>query len=167
MAKEFRQISLCNVLYEILAKALANRLKGLLDVIISQEQSAFVERWIRLMMMCVRSVIYAVLVNGHRYDSISPTRGLCQGDPLLPYLFVLAILVNGHKLDVIVLSRGLRQGDPLSPYLFLLVAAGLSSYTSKAVAERHIHGLSVARSAPVMSHLFFADDSIFFARATV
>ena len=64
-------------------------------------------------------------------------------------------------------SRWLHQGDPLFPYLFLLCAKGLSTLIKKAVSDRVMEGVSVCRGAPILSHLFFANDGIIFYKASI
>ncbi|KAL5574996.1 hypothetical protein UlMin_016695 [Ulmus minor] len=67
------------------------------------------------------------------------------------------------KLDVQQVEdfRGLRQGDPLSPFLFILVADILGRMMDKAVSIGEVKGFKVGREEVVVSHLQFADDTLF------
>lgn len=78
-----------------------------------------------------------------------------------------SFLINGQLSDSIAPQRVLRQGDHLSPYLFLLCADVFGSLLKKAHEDKRLQGIAISRSAPRISHLFFADNSVIFSRASL
>lgn len=75
----------------------------------------------------------------------------------------LSVKLNGEPLPYFYPTRGLRQGDPLSPYIFILVANVLSIIIKQAVDMGNLKGIKFNRCCSTFSHLFFADDAIFFS----
>ena len=70
------------------------------------EKMGFNHRWINLIAAYTRSVTYSVLLNGQPHGSITPTRGLRQGDPLSPYL--IQLVTKGFRS---LFKRAEENGD--------------------------------------------------------
>jgi hypothetical protein len=77
------------------------------------KRMGFAGRWINLIMMCVRSANYVVLINGSPMGRIFPTRGLRQGDPISPYLLLICIEAFSALLTQ-ANQKGLLRGVPTS-----------------------------------------------------
>ena len=91
-----------------------------------------------------------------------------QSQILLSFFFVFYLfiwLVNGNAKGWVKASRGLRQGDPLSPFLFTIVADVLSRMMLRAEERSLLEGFRVGRNRTRVSHLQFADVTIFFSNS--
>lgn len=75
------------------------------------------------------------------------------------------IIHAGREFGNIVPERGLRQGDPLSSYLFLICIEGFTYLIKECELRRLLRGIQVAREAPHISHMFFADDCYIYCKA--
>jgi hypothetical protein len=191
-ASDYRLISLCNVTLKIITKTIANRLKTILPDITSPNQSAFVQgRLISDNTLIAHEIFNFFSHSSSKKGYVGIKTDMAKAYDRVEWDFLratmdsmgfphnisniimkcvstvtFAILINGSASQSFSPQRGLRQGDPLSPYLFILCADILSGLITKAQLNKDIKGVKIAHGAPEITHLFFADDSLMFCRAT-
>jgi hypothetical protein len=180
------------VVLKLVTKVIANRLKPILPEIIDEEQSAFVQgrlitdnaliamecfHWMKKKTKGKKGLMALKLDMAKAFDRIEwPFVQAMLSTMGFPETLIKTImncitsvsyqiLINGQPSKCFSPERGLRQGDPLSPYLFILCANVLSGLLKKESQQSNIHGIQIARNAPKITHLLFADDSLLFARA--
>ena len=184
--KDFRPISCCIILYKVVSKVLARRLKVLLPELIEPNQCAFVKG--RLLL---ENVLMATeLIKNYRKDLIG-SRSVLKLDISkafdtvkwsfiedtlramhIPEQFIhgihvclstgaFSVSVNGELEGFFPSARGLRQGCALSPYLFFIAINVPSLAFNKSAASGSI-GYHPTCSQINLTHLSFADDIMVF-----
>lgn len=105
--------------------------------------------WVRWMMMCITSVHYTILVNQDHVGPIDPSRGLRQGGPLSPYLFLicaegLSTLIQNEQGKGTIHGVKICRGAPIITHLlfaddcFLFIRANESDAgTMKNILETY------------------------------
>jgi hypothetical protein len=185
--RDLRPISLCNVIYKLVSKVLANRLKLILPEIIAPNQSAFVPgRLITDNILLAYevthfmhnkrsgSIAYAALkldmskaydrVEWHFLEAMMKKMGFANQwvDLIMRCCSTVKYryCFNGILTEDIIPERGLRQGDPISSYLFLYCAEAFSCLLNSAEEEGKLEGVKICQDTLSFNHLLFADDSL-------
>ncbi|KAJ9562049.1 hypothetical protein OSB04_007209 [Centaurea solstitialis] len=183
---EFRPISLIGILYKIISKVLAERLKKVIGSIISNVQSAFIKGRSILDGVLIANETTSFLKRNKRkgmvfkvdfekaYDTVEWSflleglENMGFGDKWRKWIEAcllssrVSVLVNGSPTDEFPMERGLRQGDPLAPFLFLVVAECLHLLVKEAEGKGLFKGVKVGKDEVNVSHLQYADGAIFF-----
>ena len=101
------------------------------------EKMGFDSKWLRWMWWCISTAKFSVMVNGAPAGFFSSSKGLRQGDPLSPYLFVM-----GMEVLSVLIRRAMEGGF-------------ISGCKIQRGRGRAVH----------VAHLLFADDTIVFCEA--
>jgi len=191
--QDYRPISLCNVIYKIITKSLANRIKNHLPNYVCHSQSAFIaNRHISSNIIITQKIIHSFNLTSWKDKAFILKIDLAKAFDRLEWGFIFealcrlgltenfinlikvcissptfAVLVNDEPTAHFNSQRGLRQGCPLSPYLFVIAINELSIRLQAALHNSNLAGISLGPNAPSIHSLLFADDLILCGKATL
>ncbi|KAA3477692.1 reverse transcriptase [Gossypium australe] len=190
---QFRPISLCNVIYKIIAKMLVRRMSDILGVCINEAQGAFIPgRLISDNILIAYEVLHSLkMKKGGKKGNFALKLDMSKAYDRVEWDFLAGIMktlgfhvdwiilimrcvssvsysvcLNGLESDWFSPSRGLRQGDPFSPYLFIICAEGFSTLLEDEKNRGCMGGATIGRERLAINHLFFVDDCILFGDAS-
>ena len=182
VVSEFRPIALCNVIYKLDSKVIANGLKKVLPHLISESQSAFQSnKAISDNILVAFELLHHMKTQKSKkadfmtlkldmskaYDKlewrflieIMKKMGFCDAWVNLIYGCIstvsYSVLFNREPKSDISPTKGTRQWDPFSPYLFLLCSEGLNRMIQQAARDNVIRGFSLRKNGPkITNHIF-------------
>ena len=177
--KNWRPIALLNTDYKIVAKSLANRMKVVLNDLISPEQTGFLKgRFIgenvRLILDLInhcdnQAIPGALLFLDYEkafdcldWDFMLKALSFFNFGPVfLNWIKTLysnistCVINNGFLTNYFRVSRGVRQGCPLSPYLFITCN---EIFNALVISNTTIGGITICNQTIKISN--YADDTV-------
>ena len=180
--KDYRPIACCNLLYKVISKVLANRLKIIFPDAVERNQCAFITE--RLLLENV--LLASELVDGYhrngKKEKCAIKFDISKAFDTVKWSFIISVLqamglpsqfihwirlcistaafsvsVNGSLEGFFTSARGIRQGCSLSPYLYVILSNVLSKLLNEA-AEADEFAYHPQCQGVQLTHLSFADD---------
>ena len=190
---QFLPISLCNVVYKVISKILVGRLGPLLDKMVDSAQVAFVpSRCIMENIMLAQEIVHNFIHMKRKKGFLGVKIDFQKAYDRMKWRFIqwvlkafgfneqftnliqqclstiyYSLLLNGGIFPAIQSERGLRQVDPLSLYLFILGSEVLMHLINREIIQHKFTRVKLARIAPPISKLWYADDIILFYKASM
>ena len=190
--KDYRPITIGNIIYRLLMKIIANKLQPHMGRVISKNQTAFLKgRSIADNTILMKEVVHSFNMSAYKEEAFLLKADINKAFDMVRWEFVeeamraigiparlvtivmsamarskVTIHINGQGDGFITPTRGLRQGCPLSPYLFILSMEFLTKHIQLAVQSRSLKGLKLATTAPILTSLIYADDLMLMGKTT-
>lgn len=181
LLKNWRSLTMLNVDYKIVAKALASRMKTVLPDVIDKDQTGFmrgrnistnIRKYMEVIEYCkitktpaiAMSIDFEKCFDLLEHESILQIMHLYNFGPkfinmvrMLFTQFQSCIQSNGHISEFFPITRSTFQGSPISSFLFLLCGQLFSSMIKR---NARILGIPIHGSECIISQ--FADDTDLF-----
>ncbi|KAG7588723.1 Zinc finger CCHC-type superfamily [Arabidopsis suecica] len=183
---QFRPVACCNTIYKVITRLISKRLKLFISQAVQGNQVGFIKG----RLLCENVLLASELVENFHVEG-EVTRGCLQIDLTkaydnvsweflinillaldLPHTFInwirvcistpsYSVAFNGELIGFFQGKKGIRQGDPMSSHLFVLVMDILAKSLDLGAIEGRF-SLHPKCSAPLITHLSFADDVLIF-----
>ncbi|GJY63033.1 RNA-directed DNA polymerase, eukaryota, reverse transcriptase zinc-binding domain protein [Tanacetum coccineum] len=182
----YRPIACCNVINKCISKVITERIKKFLGKLVSQNQSAFINRQIHDNILISQELLkgygrksgpkrVALKIDLQKaYDTVNWSfmedilKGFGFPERMVNWIMVcvtstsFSLAVNGKSCGFFRGGRGLRQGDPMSPYLFTLVMEILNLLMIRKIKSNGLFQYHFGCKHLKITHVCFADDLLMF-----